>query len=196
MRAFQPPAIEPVLNEASATDPMSFLQRIFGRRERDALVPLWHAVVATSREREWYTDCGVADSVEGRFDMIALVLALTMLRMEESPALAPRTALLTELFVADMDRQLRDTGVGDLMVGKKIGKLMAALGGRIGRLRESMTESDATLATVLARNVTLVDDDKRPFALAVRARALHNRLEALDDDAVLAGAIGAQEAWA
>ncbi|RIV85846.1 ubiquinol-cytochrome C chaperone family protein [Aurantiacibacter zhengii] len=168
---------------------MSFLTRFLGlgRDPREELRPLWHGVVATSREPEWYADCGVADTTEGRFDMIALVLALTLMRMENSEELAPRTGLLTELFVADMDRQLRDTGVGDLMVGKKMGKLVSALGGRIGALREAMIESDAALAVILQRNVTLTDETKKPFALAVRTRALTGDLAAQDDAALLAG---------
>lgn len=148
---------------------------------------MWHGVVATSRERDWYATCGVADTVDGRFDMISLVLSLALLRMEGSPVLAPKTALLTELFVADMDRQLRDTGVGDLMVGKKMGKLVAALGGRLGALREAMIESDAALAVILQRNVVLVDEEKKPFPLAVGARALYNDLCAMDDATLLDG---------
>ena len=166
---------------------MAILKRLFAKDEREDLRPLWHDIVAVSREPEWYASCGVADTVEGRFDMISLVLSLAMLRMEASEALAPKTALLTELFVADMDRQLRDTGVGDLMVGKNITKLMEALGGRMGRLRESMSESDARLAEVLARNVRLVDEEKKPYALATRIRALHNELAKQDDAALLAG---------
>jgi len=171
---------------------MSFLSRLLSPREapRDALRPLWHSVVATSREPEWYADCGVADSVEGRFDMITVVLGLVLLRMEASEDLAPSTALVTELFVADMDRQLRDTGVGDLMVGKNIGKLMSALGGRLGALREGLVLSDAELAKVLARNVTLNADAPR-FALAVRVRALHGELAALPDEALRAGVLRA-----
>ncbi len=171
---------------------MSFLSRLMGRPAdpREALRPLWHAVVAVSREREWYATCGVADSVEGRFDMISVVLALVLLRMEDSADLAGETGPLTEWFVADMDRQLRDTGVGDLMVGKKIIKLMSALGGRTGALREAMGESDAALAAVLARNVTLLDGAPR-FALAVRVRALAVELAARPDGAVQAGMIRA-----
>ncbi|WP_137680095.1 ubiquinol-cytochrome C chaperone family protein [Aurantiacibacter suaedae] len=156
---------------------------------REALRPLWHDIVIVSREREWYADCGVADTVDGRFDMIALVLSLVLLRMEKSPELTPQTARLTELFVADMDRQLRETGVGDLMVGKRMGKIMSALGGRMGALREAMTESDASLAVILARNVTLADEEKKPFQLAVRTRALHADLAAQTDEALLAGKV-------
>ncbi|MGB3166431.1 MAG: ubiquinol-cytochrome C chaperone family protein [Alteraurantiacibacter sp.] len=170
---------------------MSFLKRLFGTEEREELRPLWHAVVGESREPAWYADCGVADTVEGRFDMIAHVLGLVMLRMERSETLAPKTALLTELFVADMDRQLRDTGVGDLMVGKNMGKLMSALGGRMGAMREHMTDSDAKLAEVLARNMTLSEDDAKPYALAVRTRALSNDLATVSDEALVAGRLRA-----
>jgi len=170
---------------------MSFLQRLFGNRnrnrERDALHPLWHATVGTSRETGWYADCHAEDSVDGRFDMIALVLSLVLLRMEDSEALAPRTALLTELFVADMDRQLRDSGVGDLMVGKNIGKLMEALGGRLGALRTALgNDDDAALAVVLERNMRLTTDGQ-PLALAARTRALHADLASLSDAALIEG---------
>ncbi len=172
---------------------MSFISRFLGlgKDPREELRPLWHGVVATSREREWYADCGVRDSVEGRFDMITLVLALVLLRMEDSQDLGPKTGLLTELFVADMDRQLRDTGVGDLMVGKHMGKLMSVVGGRIGALREAMIESDAKMAEILTRNVALAEEEKKPYALAVRLRALHNELAALDDARLLTGALRA-----
>lgn len=166
---------------------MSFLKRLLGKEGRDELRPVWHATVGISREPEWYADCGVEDSVQGRFDMISLVLSLVTLRMEQSETLAPKTALLTELFVEDMDRQLRDTGVGDLMVGKNMGKLVAALGGRMGALRENMTESDAKLAEVLARNMTLTDTEAKPFQLAVRARALANDLAGQKDSLLLDG---------
>ena len=168
---------------------MSFITRFLGlgRDPREELRPLWHGVVATSREPEWYAECHVEDTVEGRFDMITLVLSLTLLRMENSPELAPKTGMLTELFVADMDRQLRDTGVGDLMVGKKMGKLMSALGGRMGSMRKALGEpGDDGLAEVLDRNMRLSADGP-PLALAARTRELHRELTAQSDEALLEG---------
>lgn len=170
---------------------MSFITRFLGigRDPREELRPLWHGVVATSREPEWYSQAGVEDTVEGRFDMITLVLSLTLLRMENSQELAPKTGMLTELFVADMDRQLRDSGVGDLMVGKKMGRLMSALGGRLGSMREALGEQgDDALAEVLDRNMR-VSADGPPLELAARTRALHADLAAQDDEALLAGAL-------
>jgi cytochrome b pre-mRNA-processing protein 3 len=111
---------------------MSFLSRLLGTQAdpRDELRPLWFRVVELSRLPEYYAQSGVADTINGRFDMVTAVLALTMLRMEKSRSLRSKTALLTELYVDDMEAQLREDGVGDVVVGKRMGKLMGALGGR------------------------------------------------------------------
>jgi cytochrome b pre-mRNA-processing protein 3 len=102
---------------------MPILSRLFAgkRAPRQALRPLWHRVVEISREPEWYAACGVADSVAGRFDMITAVLALVLIRLERDGDCAAESALLAELFVEDMDGQLRESGVGDLVVGKHVG---------------------------------------------------------------------------
>ena len=169
---------------------MSLFDRLFRKPAdpREAMRPLWHRTVAIAREPEWYAQCGVTDTLEGRFDMVTAALSVVMLRMETDPELAPRTAYLTEIFVEDMDGQLRQSGVGDLVVGKKIGKLMSTLGGRLGAYREGFAESGPTLEDAARRNVTLTDDSLAP-KLAERLRALRLRLEATDADAMLAGEI-------
>ena len=169
---------------------MSLLARLFTPRPdpREALRPLWHRTVELSREPALYREDGVADTVAGRFDMITAVLAVVLLRLERD-GLAAETALLTELFVADMDAQLRETGVGDVVVGKHMGKLMSALGGRLGALREALASGeDAELEAALARNVTMADG-QGTAALALRLRAFAGKLAALGEDEVLAGRI-------
>ena len=71
---------------------MNLLSRLFRSTPdpREALRPLWHRVVEISREPQWYTDCDVADSVAGRFDMITAVLALVLLRLEREEECRPR----------------------------------------------------------------------------------------------------------
>ena len=138
---------------------MSLLSRLFGKRD-DALAqvrPLWHRVVEIAREKAWYAQCDVADTVPGRFDAITMVLALVLLRMERDEALMEPSVRLTEIFIDDMDGQLRQSGLGDLVVGKHVGKLMGTLGGRLGALREVLPQDDAALAQVIARNVTLIE---------------------------------------
>lgn len=169
---------------------MSLLARLFSSQPdpREALRPLWHRVVELSREPALYRDDGVADTVAGRFDMIAALLALVMLRLERD-GLTAETALLTELFVADMDAQLRETGVGDIVVGKHVGKLVGVLGGRIGALREALAgEDQALLEAALERNVTMADR-RGTEGLARRLRAFADKLAAHPGDEVLAGRI-------
>src|SRR5690349_2757781 len=112
--------------------PMSLLQRLLKPKPdpREDLRPLWNAVVAEARRPEWYARGGVADTVPGRFDMVSAVLAAVLLRMEGRDELARPSVYLTELFVHDMDGQLREFGIGDIVVGKHVGKLVGAMGGR------------------------------------------------------------------
>lgn len=169
---------------------MTLLSRLFRSApdRRDALRPLWHRVVEISREPEWYAGCGVADTVAGRFDMITAVLALVLLRLERDGDCVSEAALLTELFVEDMDGQLRESGVGDIVVGKHIGRLMASLGGRIGAYRAAFGGQDS-LEDALRRNVTLLKGHG-PEALAERLRALAAHLGTAAASEVLAGHTG------
>lgn len=168
---------------------MSLFARLFGSADpREPLRPLWHRTVALSREPEWYEDCGVADTVAGRFDMITAVLSLVLLRLETAGR-GPETALLTEFFVEDMDGQLRESGIGDVVIGKHVGKLMATLGGRLGAFRAALAEEgDTKLASAVARNVTL-NEDAESAALAARLRGLARTLAETGDDDLLAGTI-------
>jgi cytochrome b pre-mRNA-processing protein 3 len=150
---------------------------------------LWHRIVAIAREKEWYRDCGVADTLAGRFDLITLVLAIVMLRMEQEPALRTPSARLTELFVEDMDSQLREQGVGDVGIGKHVGKLMSTLGGRLGAYREGLAAGEETMAQAVSRNVTLTTGAS-PLVVAQRARAFAAGLAMVPGFRVLAGEIG------
>lgn len=132
---------------------MRLFQRLFGPapvREADAL---YAAVVARARAPHWYVEGSVPDTIDGRFDMIAAVLAMVLLRLEASDGEAERTlsASLAECFIDDMDAQLRQQGVGDIMVGKHIGRMMGMLGGRLGAYREGVAGGD--LDGALVRNL-------------------------------------------
>jgi cytochrome b pre-mRNA-processing protein 3 len=168
---------------------MSVLARLLRPRPdpRESLRPLWHRIVATSRAERWYREGGVADSVAGRFDMIATILALVLLRLERAGAEAQAQVFLTELFVEDMDRQLRETGVGDVVVGKKLGKLVSVLGGRLGAYRDALADGAGEDALVAAvdRNVTLAEG-REPAILAAILRDYDRQLEALPAETLLA----------
>lgn len=166
----------------------SLLSRLFKPVEPSGIPALWHQIVAIAREPEWYRDAGVADTIEGRFDMVSAITALAMARLQDSGK--PQYGVqLTELFITDMDGQLREEGVGDLMVGKHIGKLVSALGGRISAYREGLDSDDpALLEQAVERNVTLLDGAS-PAPVAERMRALWADLRATPMDDLIEGRV-------
>jgi cytochrome b pre-mRNA-processing protein 3 len=116
---------------------LSFLQRLFpDKKQRAALAPLYAAIVAEGRDPFWYREGQVPDTIDGRFDMIAAIMALVLLRLEaEGEAGRVPAVLLTETFIDDMDASLRQIGIGDYVVGKHVGRMMSALGGRLAAFR-------------------------------------------------------------
>ena len=159
------------------------------RRRDDAALALWDAVVREGRSTRWYLAGGVPDTVEGRFDAIASVLALTLLRMETEPAGAAVAARLTERFVDDMEGQIRQVGMGDVVVGKHMGKLMAMLGGRLGAFREALAGGD--LDGALLRNLYRGEHPGGAALAHAKAALLawRDRLAATPIPALLAGEI-------
>jgi cytochrome b pre-mRNA-processing protein 3 len=167
---------------------MSLLSSLFARKDdRAALRPLYGAVIATARAPHWYLEGGVADTLDGRFDMIAAVLSLVLLRLEALGARS-QSARLTELFIDDMDGQIRQIGFGDVVVGKQIGRMMGALGGRRAAYRAALA-GDAVLADALVRNLYRGEAPAADELAYVEAqlRALAVALDGQSLDALLAG---------
>lgn len=165
---------------------MSFLSRLLGTAPdpRETLRPLWHRVVELAREPVYFAECGVADTIAGRFDLITAIVSVMMVRLEASD-LRAESALLAELFVEDMEGQLREFGVNDVVVGKRVGKLMSVLGGRLGAYRPALNSRDADkLAAAVGRNVTFVEGTDEAAAsrkVAARLLALSDRLGRFED---------------
>jgi cytochrome b pre-mRNA-processing protein 3 len=112
--------------------------------------------------------------------------------MEREPEMAQSQALLTELFVEDMDGQLRQIGIGDVIVGKRMGKMMGMVGGRLGAYRDGLS-GEADFADALLRNLYR-GDHPGEAALAHSAdalRRLHGGLAAVPLAALLAGELPA-----
>lgn len=173
---------------------LAFLKRLFDRSEgRDTAAPLYQAVIAEARDPVWYLDHGVPDTVDGRFDMVAAMLSLVLIRLErEGEAGRHPSTMLTELFVDDMDGQLREEGIGDVVVGKHIGRMMAALGGRLDAYRAAMTGT-ADLEDALRRNVWRGEEvaQDRVAGAAARMRDIAEALGSQSLDALLGGKLRA-----
>ena len=167
---------------------MGFIARLLGQRDEIAL-PLYTAIVARARAPHWYEAGAVPDTVDGRFDMVATILAFVLLRLESDAAAAGPSARLTERFVDDMDGQLREIGIGDIVVGKHIGKMMGMLGGRLGAYRAALVAGDPGPA--LVRNLWR-GTAPEPAALAhveAELHAFHATLAATPTATLLEGTL-------
>ncbi len=169
---------------------MNLIKRLFSKADdQQALRPLYDAIVAYAREPHWYEAGEVPDTIDGRFDTVSAILSLVLVRMEAigEPASAP-SIRLTELFINDMDAQLRQLGVGDIGVGKHMGKMMSALGGRLGAYRDALAGSES-LNDALGRNLYGGDapSDAALAHVASAIRQLHTDLTQLSLDDLIAG---------
>lgn len=115
---------------------------------------LYGRVVTSARQPAFYRDLGVADTPEGRFELVALHLFLAAERVKrekDGSAIAQR---LIEAFITDMDDCMREMGVGDLTVPKKVKRAAAGFYERAGAYRDALASSDdALLADAVTEHV-------------------------------------------
>ena len=152
------------------------LLSMFRRRPHErAGFELYGAAVAAAREPALFAALGVPDTVEGRFDLISLHVALLIRRLRKDPdARGPALAqALFDAMFADMDLNLREMGVGDLSVGKKVRQAWEAFHGRALAYESALDSGEAgALAETIARNVWRGEPPPgAPERLAAIARA-------------------------
>src|SRR5476651_1562064 len=124
-------------------------------RGPDTISALYGMIVAQARLPCFYRDYAVADTVNGRFDLIVLHLALLLDRLARDPALKSLGQGVFDRFCQDMDHNLREMGVGDLKVPKEMQRMGEAFYGRAQAYRTALSAADAGLALVetVTRNI-------------------------------------------
>lgn len=167
---------------------MIMLQNLFRTRPREPVgQSLYEAAVRQARDPGFYTHLGVADRIDARFELYTLHVLLLVMRLRdegERGALAGQDLFNT--YVSALDHALRELGVGDVSVGKKMRKLGEALYGRMTAWETPLREADAaSLAVGLARNVYESEDVAAGTALAAYALASRARLAGQPFDAVV-----------
>jgi cytochrome b pre-mRNA-processing protein 3 len=129
--------------------------RLFRPRKDQAHVPAIYAViVAQARQPVFYAELGVPDTLEGRYDMLMLHAFLYMHRLKDEAGPAKDVAQnVFDFMFSDMDRSLREMGIGDLTVPKKIKKMAQAFYGRAAAYDEALAKPGPDLAAAVQRNV-------------------------------------------
>lgn len=124
------------------------------RRQREAAAALYSAVVAQARDPVFYRELGVPDSLDGRFEALALHAFLLLSRLKaEGAAAADLAQALFDTFFEDMDRSLREMGAGDLGVGRRVKAMAQGFYGRIRAYEQGLAGGETALADALRRNL-------------------------------------------
>lgn len=168
------------------------LSRLFGRsRTNVAGETLYRAIVAQARLPLFYRDWRVPDTVDGRFEMIVLHLVLLFRRLGRDGADGQAIAQeVFDIFLADMDQQLREMGVGDLGVPKRMKKIGQSFYGRLATYGTVLaTEDEAGLRAALERNLFPEVEAQPLAALAAYALAAANQLATQPTKAIAGGAL-------
>jgi cytochrome b pre-mRNA-processing protein 3 len=157
---------------------------------------LYGAIVAQARSVAFYADYRVPDTVEGRFDLIVLHLVLLLNRLDrraEAGRGFGQKLLGQELFDAfcrDLDANLREMGVGDLAVPKRMQAFAEAFYGRQAAYLAALDAADQRVfEKALARNIFSAGNDAGAVQLARYARAAVTGLDAQDDGALIRGEV-------
>jgi cytochrome b pre-mRNA-processing protein 3 len=150
------------------------------RGNRQVIARLHDRVVAAARRPALFLPpCDVPDTLEGRFDLLVLFSVLLLRRLENlpEPAREIAQALVDSLF-EHLDVGLREMGVGDFGVPKRMKKLAEAYIGRNAVYRNALAQSGPAFAEALARNIYGYEGvDSRAQALAAYCRRAADALD-------------------
>lgn len=146
-------------------------QRLFRHdRETNRAVTegLYAGIVAAARQPALYAQWGVADTPLGRFEMITLHMVLTLRRMRGEAALRDIAQEITDHFFLEVDHSLRELGIGDVGVPKRMKRLAKMFYGRAAAYSQALDGNDlVAMAAALSRDVWPAGAGKaEPVALA------------------------------
>ena len=164
------------------------------RRNRppDTISALYGVIVAQARRPVFYREYAVADTINGRFDLLLLHVALAVTRLMQEEATKPAGQLLFDRFCTDIDGNLREIGISDIAVPKHMKRVGEAFYGRIQAYAAALAAADdGLLREAIIRNLY---EGKPPEGAVVRRLAAYMRglaaaLAAQPAEALAAGAV-------
>ncbi|GGA51119.1 ubiquinol-cytochrome C chaperone family protein [Pelagibacterium lentulum] len=150
---------------------------------------VYNAIVAQSRHEIFYAQWSVPDTLTGRFDMISLHMAMVFRRLRQDDKATKEFAqALFDCFFFDMDRSLREMGVGDLSVGKRIEKMGSLFYGMLANLNAALDSGDANeLESVISRNILDGKTSETSQQFAAYINRLEDQLRSQPASSIVAG---------
>jgi cytochrome b pre-mRNA-processing protein 3 len=149
---------------------------------------IYGTIVTQAREPRFYRDLGAPDTVNGRFDLLVLHLWMVLRRLRTADGVADVSQALFDRFCDDMDANLRELGVGDLTVPKRMQAFGEAFYGRAAAYDLGLDRGPEPLALALCKNVLDGEAMENARRLATYVGAASARLAGLDTATLLAGA--------
>ncbi|PWL18092.1 ubiquinol-cytochrome C chaperone [Falsochrobactrum shanghaiense] len=169
--------------------------RLFRRKSKTneaILIRVYETIVAAARQKRFYAQFQAPDTPLGRYELLSVHIFLTLHRMKGGePALRQLAQDVADEFFKDVDHSLRELGIGDQGVPKRMKKLARMFYGRVNSYGEALDAGDRqALAAALTRNIR-PDLEIWPQAhyLAAYMFACRNRLAQIPDDTLAAGDI-------
>lgn len=164
------------------------LSPLFRRLPKDRSAnDLYLAIVDQARQPQFYDTVGVPDTLDGRFELIVLHAYIVIRRLREIGDAGSLIAqsLFDHMF-ADMDRNLREIGVGDLSVGKQVKRMAARFYGSVNAYDQGLdANDDGLLQAAIERNVFGRDEPPKPAAAALAGylrREVHSAAQTVEAD--------------
>lgn len=159
------------------------------RQRKETAVRLREALIEQSRQPDFYRDFGVPDTMLGRYEMVCLHAYLLLRRLKGEGAAGRALAqTLHNVIFDDFDVALREVGVGDMGIGKRIKKLAYNLHGRISAYEQGLAAGDEDMAAALRRNLYASVEPSEPQVSAMTAyiRAARDVIDTADLTSILA----------
>lgn len=164
------------------------LAALFHRKAQGAVQAFYAAIVTAARAPIFYEGWGVPDTLDGRFELIALHAFLAMRRLKQSDGTGAFAQALFDTMFADLDRNLREMGVGDLSVGRQVKIMAKAFYGRIVAYERGLAGTES-LVDALRRNLygTVTPSAAQVAAVADYLRSQARTLDATPVERLLSG---------
>lgn len=171
---------------------ISFSNPFKVRREANAAHSLYTATIAAARDPWLFNDCDVPDTAEGRFETLTLMAFIVLNRLKDIDGGESVSQAYFDIMFEDIEANLREMGVGEATMAKRVKKLASSFYGRLKTYDSAITSDDPTQWSQTIKRY-LYDDisvtDKTLSAVVIYSKNIADGIAKQSSDALLEGTI-------